>query len=391
MKCAYCGAELMEGSLYCNNCGKAVQIVPDYNEFDDYLDNLVGTSNTTKLSDVKPVVKKKTLQDVEREKEQKRIKEKKMQQKKIIIISSIVFVIALIIIIFAIVNAVSSNNSQSFDYQVEKADEAVSDKDYKSAIEHYKKALEINSDSIDVRFSLAKIYMQQNNVDAAMILYQEIVKLDNCNKDAYKALISIYESKEDYDSIIELAKSVKNVKDTSIIKLFDDYIVNVPVSSEKEGSFDDKIDIKFEASDDCVIYYSFDNDDPMTKGEEYKAPIVLDAEGDYTINAVSKNSKGIYSDVVTYKYTLKFDIPQITSVSPDGGTFTNPGKIVIEVPEGCTVYYTWDSSDPNIYSEKYSEPIDIPEGNNILSIIAINNTSGKCSDIYRTRYEYYAQ
>ena len=52
MKCAYCGAELMEGSLYCNNCGKAVQIVPDYNEFDDYLDNLVGTSKTTNLSEV---------------------------------------------------------------------------------------------------------------------------------------------------------------------------------------------------------------------------------------------------------------------------------------------------------------------------------------------------
>ena len=31
MKCIYCGEELKEGSLYCPKCGKAVQIVPDYN------------------------------------------------------------------------------------------------------------------------------------------------------------------------------------------------------------------------------------------------------------------------------------------------------------------------------------------------------------------------
>lgn len=42
MRCANCGNELKEGSLYCDVCGHPVQIVPDYNEFDDYLDNLVG-------------------------------------------------------------------------------------------------------------------------------------------------------------------------------------------------------------------------------------------------------------------------------------------------------------------------------------------------------------
>ena len=35
MKCENCGAELREGSVYCMVCGKPVQIVPDYNAFDD--------------------------------------------------------------------------------------------------------------------------------------------------------------------------------------------------------------------------------------------------------------------------------------------------------------------------------------------------------------------
>ena len=38
MKCIYCGNELKEGSLFCPYCGKEVQIVPDYNIYDDDYD-----------------------------------------------------------------------------------------------------------------------------------------------------------------------------------------------------------------------------------------------------------------------------------------------------------------------------------------------------------------
>ena len=37
MKCRYCGYDIPEGELYCENCGKEVQIVPDYNPLDDML------------------------------------------------------------------------------------------------------------------------------------------------------------------------------------------------------------------------------------------------------------------------------------------------------------------------------------------------------------------
>ena len=33
MKCAICGAEIPEGSLYCEKCGKDVHLVPDFTEF----------------------------------------------------------------------------------------------------------------------------------------------------------------------------------------------------------------------------------------------------------------------------------------------------------------------------------------------------------------------
>ncbi len=395
MKCAHCGTQLINGCLYCNHCGKPVQIVPDYNEFDDYLDNLVGTSKTTNLSEVSSTLNSNYSNNINKEAEAKKInvqkQQRKRQQKKIIIISSIVFVIALTIFIIIIINFINSKNEQSFSYQIEKAQEAVEENDYKSAVEYYQKAIELDSNSIDARYSLADIYMKQKKNDSAMILYQEIIKLDKDSKDAYEKLISIYEQKKDYDSILELAESAKTLNNNSILDLFKDYIVDLPVSNESEGTYNEKTDIRLEASGDYTIFYTLNGDDPIEKGEEYKAPIVLSEEGDYTINAVCKNSKGIYSDVVTLKYRIKFDIPMEPVLSPDGGTFVAPGKITIHVDDGCSAYYTWDSTDPSVYSEKYSGPIDIPEGNNILSVISVNDSNKKCSDIYRARFEYYSQ
>ena len=58
--------------------------------------------------------------------------------------------------------------------------------------------------------------------------------------------------------------------------------------------------------------------------------------------------------------------------------------------DNCKIYYTWDGSDPDESSSEYTEPVEIPGGNNVLSVIAIDQTTGKCSDIYRNRYEFYA-
>ena len=37
MRCKYCGHSIPEGMLYCENCGKEVCIVPEYNPLDDLL------------------------------------------------------------------------------------------------------------------------------------------------------------------------------------------------------------------------------------------------------------------------------------------------------------------------------------------------------------------
>ena len=47
MKCIYCGEELKDGSMFCSRCGKEVQIVPDYNIYDDdYLKEVLVEENS---------------------------------------------------------------------------------------------------------------------------------------------------------------------------------------------------------------------------------------------------------------------------------------------------------------------------------------------------------
>ena len=64
MKCIYCGEELKEGSLYCPKCGKAVQIVPDYNIYDDDYLNQVLTEESQKISGSGPDRNKKPAQNI---------------------------------------------------------------------------------------------------------------------------------------------------------------------------------------------------------------------------------------------------------------------------------------------------------------------------------------
>lgn len=120
---------------------------------------------------------------------------KRAQQKKIIIISAVVCAVAIVILIAAITRNVSRSHDNSFDYQVKQAKAAYSAGNINSAVSYYEKALSIDSDNTDVRFALADIYMSKKDYDAALVLYQEIINIDPKSKEAYKQLISMYESK----------------------------------------------------------------------------------------------------------------------------------------------------------------------------------------------------
>ena len=374
MKCAKCGAELKKGCLYCSVCGHEAQIVSDYNVLeDDYLRSLLKDGEGEKNPQ-------------EKEPEPKKTKKKKKSHLALIVCCCLIITGAAVGI--AVKLYIDNKNANSYDYQIEMAEKERVDRNYENALRYYKTALALQPDDIKVREAMAEIYTSQKEYDSALVLYMEILQLDKTNKEAYQHLISIYDEMGDYDSILSLKE---DVTDENILALFDDYEVGEPIISPLSGQYDDYITVVIYSIAGNDIYYTTDGTVPdKENGIPYpQGGIPLNHTGNFEINAVCCNEKGIYSDIVTEEYQIQFKKPDLPSVSPDGGVFSEETTVTITQQKDCTIYYTWDFTDPTTESAVYTEPIVVPEGDYVLSVMAVNNKTGLVSDIYRVNFGYH--
>ncbi len=374
MKCAKCGAELKKGCLYCSVCGHEAQIVSDYNVLeDDYLRSLLKDGESVKTPQ-------------EKEPEPKKTKKKKNSHLLLIICCCLIVTGAAVGV--AVKLYIDNKNANSYDYQIEMAEKELVDHNYENALQYYKTALALQPDDIKVREAMAEIYTSRKEYDSALVLYMDILQLDKNNKEAYQHLIAIYDEKGDYDSILSLKE---NVTDEDILALFDDYEVDDPIISPLGGQYDDYVTVVIYSIAENDIYYTLDGTVPdKENGIPYpQGGISLNRTGNFEINAVCCNEKGIYSDIVSEEYQIQFKKPRLPSVSPDGGLFSEETIITIAQQKDCTIYYTWDSTDPTRESAVYTEPLVVPEGDYVLSVMAVNNKTGLASDIYRVNFGYH--
>ena len=388
MKCIYCGKELAEGELFCPACGKAVQIVPDYNVYDDdYLKEVLAQENQKKPATTG--TGKKTASVTSTAQPSGKGRDPKQKKKQMMIIGGVIAVICVLILVLVLVGAgIQKKHANSFDYQVSLAEEAYKKGNTDDAITYYENALSLDKNNIEVRLILAGIYEEQKNYDAALVLYQEVLKIDSANRDACKGLIAIYEKQKNYDAIIELSDAV----DASLADLFTDYQVQTPKFSIEPGVYDGAQTLVLSSDAGDSVFYTTDGSDPMEKGLMYTNPIPLDENNHtYVIKAVCMNDKNLYSDVVTNQYQSKLPAPDIPIVTPDGGDFGVETTVSVTVPDGCSAYYTWDGSTPTSASSRYAGPLTIPEGNNVLSVIIIDNITHLSSEVYRGNFIYYAE
>lgn len=388
MKCIYCGKELAEGELFCPACGKAVQIVPDYNVYDDdYLKEVLAQENQKKPATTD--IKKKTASVTSTAQPSGKGANQKQKKKQMMVIGGVIAVIGVLVLVLVLVGAgIQKKHANSFDYQVSLAEEAYKKGNTDDAITYYENALSLDKNNIEVRLILAGIYEEQKNYDAALVLYQEVIKIDSANRDACKGLIAIYEKQKNYDAIIELSDAV----DTSLADLFTDYQVQTPKFSIEPGVYDGAQTLVLSSDAGDSVFYTTDGSDPMEKGLMYTNPIPLGENNHtYVIKAVCMNDKNLYSDVVTNQYQIKIPAPDIPIVTPDGGDFGVETTVSVTVPDGCSAYYTWDGSTPTSASSRYASPLTIPEGNNVLSVIIIDNTTHLSSEVYRGNFIYYAE
>lgn len=379
MKCVKCGAELKQGCLYCSVCGYESQILPDYSVLeDDYLRSLLQEETKSETAEKK--------QDTPPEKKQGK---KKKISHLILIVFSCLLLIGIGIGI-GVKLYVDEQNANSYDYQMEMAEKELAEGNYAEALDFYNAALDIKPEDLAARAAMADIYMKQQNYDSAMILLIEIIKADAADKDAYEKLISIYESREDYDSILALAD---DVTDPEILGLFQPYLVMPPVVSPLGGTYEGELVVGLFSMKGYDIYYTLDGTIPDTlngllyRGTELK----FSKAGEYQLKAVCVNDKGIYSELVEETYQVREKAPDLPTLTPDGGEIWGETYVTITAEAGCSIYYTWDGTDPTEQSARYTEPIYVPEGENVLSVLVVNDRNGLKSDIYRSSYSYILQ
>lgn len=439
MKCMNCGAEIPEEQLICPECGQEIQIVPDYNPLDDVLaaqikgavsetlisggksrpkDGRYQTGKTGKNGGGRPsgrtgyvsqrtghvsqrtgYVSGRTGQtgsvpqrtgrtgrvdgrtgrnpQAEREQRRRQAEKKKMLAKKKRIRRLII--LSVIAIIGIIIGVVWYQNS--YTGQIKQGERYLAAKEYDQALARFEKAVSKDKKRSEAYTGLANVYTAQDNLDKAEQVFKDAIAEQSSNTELYRAAITFYMDTEQESKVSVLLDECESDK---VLEELKNYVSEAPeFSLDDSDAFDDVQELELTGGKE--IYYTVDDTEPTTSSTKYTGPIQI-PEGETIVRAISVNSKGIPSLEVKKTYTVELPVADAPAVTPSTGQYESAQTITVQVPEGYKAYYTMDNSTPTASSSEYTGPIEMPEGNTILSVVLIND-KGKASGITKRNYE----
>lgn len=367
MKCKKCKAEIPKDCLYCKVCGNEVQLVPDYNFLDDDL-----LSNLLENKEAEDVLEELAVEDV--------------KKKSVLIWGGIAAaILAAVATLFLLYQDIRKKQINTYEYQYKEAVSYMQKKDYANAVSSFEHALTFKPKDKEVRSRLLEIYLLIGEDEQAISILEEFMEEDKTNEEVCRQLIELYDKNKEYKEISELRESIE---DLDLLPLFSAYMVAEPKFSSIGGKYANPLNISITSENGYDIFYTADGKDPVFYGKPYQNAIPLKEEGTTILMAVARNEKGVYSKVIEEEYTIEYEAPAMPKVTPQGGEYYAPEMIVVQVPANCIAYYTWDGSNPTRDSFVYGEPIEMPPGEHILSVMLVNSV-GLESEIYRGHYIRY--
>ncbi len=304
MKCPNCGSDMPDGALYCAHCGKDIHIVPDFEpELEESIARSIGHPSDGKENSGE------RLQQKDREGSRGSFVEKTVQKphngKRFLRISLCVCLAGLLLA--GLIAGVFLYHYNSYDYQLAEAVKCFQREEYKRAIRHYERALEIDDKEIEVKFALAESYLCMGNKVEYEYLLRDIIRDPACDQEqlerAYGKLISIYRDRGEYDTINEILHDSGNAE---IQKAYQAYFVTPPEFSYEPGYYEEVVPLKLYANAPGRIYYTLDGTEPDENSELYASPFLFTES--VLIKAVFINDYGVASDVVTGEYFINVNL-----------------------------------------------------------------------------------
>lgn len=390
MKCPDCGAEMVYGHLYCEKCGKEIQMVPD---FEPEIENSITETLSTVAEEIEGgslVKDDKSLSADAREIEKKNLKKRgssffseELGKNGMVM----AFVIFLVVMLAGAFLTLYLYHRFSAAYQVEQAKEYAQLEKYEEALEYLEKAKKLDADVIEIAFLESNYYYQLGNKQKAAEVLVNMIEsepLEYADEErAYSYIIDIWDEEEKYTDINLLLSECRN---NEIVNQFQQYMAMTPEFGYEPGNYDEVVLLKISANTTGKIYYTLDGSTPDQSSQVYIAPLILES-GEYQIAALFVNDYGIESEVARSWYVINLTVPDPPELLLYSGSFHVPTMIEVVVPESGTVHYTMDGSNPTKDSPQYTGAISMPLGRSNFKFVTISE-EGVSSEIVSRSFDF---
>lgn len=373
MKCRKCGNEVDIGEVFCQKCGTAIQIVPDYNPLEDEIEVPIEEKSRT------------TLEEERRKRRRaEAIRRKKKQQKMMLIGMAVAIVLIVAAGIAAVLHFKKVN---SYEYLYNLGTEAYAAQEYGKAVEYYRDAeqdVDNLDEDVELKLRMIDCYAQLGDYNRVVEMLLDVVN----KRPTVKYYEQLMQACEEAGNTDLMNRILKDTQGTEIGEALSDYRTGNLTADIPGGEYHDYLTVTLKNSQaGTTIYYTTDGSEPTESSEVYSEPIVIEKVGTTTLRAIAVNEAGLIGEELNEKYTISLVVPDSPTISPDSGKYAYSQEIEILVPEGGEVYYTIDGTMPNKEtSYAYTEPILMPVGNTIFSAIVVDKY-GVASGVTKKNYE----
>lgn len=281
MKCQQCGAEIPEGKIYCEKCGSAIQMVPDYNPVDDIS---IGTEE-------RPKPKPPDKEEVPKQ-EPGRCSFWKYG------------IVAVCLIV-----------AGSFAYQ----------KAYEAILEPEETVAEPEEEEVLLEkpvFSMApgtydyspQLILSYDETENGIIYYTIDGSTPDEGSPAYNRPIEIGEGTTIIRAVFVRSDGVRSEEAYGTYEVVFDY-PDDPRFSVGSGEFTEPFTVSISAEAGCRIYYTTNGDDPDRYSSLYRGPVSIDP-GVTILRAVAIDMDGGESAITEATYKVE-ENPNPEALPPD--------------------------------------------------------------------------